>query len=123
MGCISKLGLRVKAKTCRQSNLRILIGGGLFFTLFLLACRASEPFPPLVTPTASSSNGPPVLLDTLKKGCQFTQIVSGDNFDNVGLKVGQRAVDFRLRDIHGMEFELSRLLAEKPVVMVFGSCT
>jgi cytochrome oxidase Cu insertion factor (SCO1/SenC/PrrC family) len=38
-------------------------------------------------------------------------------------KSGELAIDFTLKDIHGTEFTLSELLAEKPVVMVFGSYT
>jgi len=51
-----------------------------------------------------------------------TSARSGD-FENVGLVVGETAVDFTLQDIHGNIFSLSRLLSEKPVVMVFGSFT
>jgi len=62
----------------------------------------------------------PMLSTTLKRNCPPT--VRG-NFDSVGLAIGEMAVNFTLKDIHGNEFVLSRLLAEKPVVMVFGSFT
>lgn len=47
---------------------------------------------------------------------------SGDSA-TIGLEEGGKAVNFKLKDIHGSEFVLSRLLAKKPVVMVFGSFT
>jgi len=63
----------------------------------------------------------PVLLDTLRRNCQITQ--GSDNFENVGLLIGDTAVNFTLKDIRGSEFRLSQLLAENPVMMVFGSFT
>ena len=47
---------------------------------------------------------------------------SGD-FDNVGLTIGDTAVDFTLKDVDGNTVSLRGLLSEKPVVMVFGSFT
>ncbi len=47
---------------------------------------------------------------------------SGD-FDNVGLNIGETAVDFTLKDVDGNTVSLRGLLSEKPVVMVFGSFT
>jgi len=41
----------------------------------------------------------------------------------VGLDKGEKAVNFKLKDVNGNEFVLSSLLDEKPVVMVFGSFT
>jgi len=64
----------------------------------------------------------PVLGATLKRDCQFNQSFIR-NFDNVGLGIGETAVDFTLRDIYGNEYTLSRLLTEKPVIMIFGSFT
>ena len=63
----------------------------------------------------------PVLLDTLKRNCQITQ--GSGNFNETGLAVGETAVNFTLKDTNGTEFRLSRFLAEKPVMMVFGSFT
>ena len=63
----------------------------------------------------------PVLLDTLKRNCQINR--GSGNFDQTGLAVGETAVNFTLKDINGSEFRLSRLLAEKPVLMIFGSFT
>lgn len=40
-----------------------------------------------------------------------------------GLGVGDQAEDFTLKDIHGIEYTLSQLVKQKPVVLVFGSFT
>lgn len=64
----------------------------------------------------------PALLTTLKRNCQLTGSSVAD-FADTGLKTGETAVDFTLKDIRGNEFKLSQLLAEKPVMMVFGSFT
>lgn len=41
----------------------------------------------------------------------------------LGLKVGESAVDFQLKDTRGEVYRLSELLAEKPVMLQFGSYT
>jgi hypothetical protein len=64
-----------------------------------------------------------MLSGILKRNCQDTQLPLSDNYDEAGLQVGEKAIDFRLTDIHSTEFLLSQLLVEKPVVMVFGSFT
>jgi cytoskeletal protein RodZ len=63
----------------------------------------------------------PSLPDTLSRNCRITQ--ESDDFDETGIAVGETAINFNLKDINGSEFQLSRLLAEKPVMMVFGSFT
>jgi len=63
----------------------------------------------------------PSLSDALKRGCQRT--ASPGDFGAVGPAVGETAVDFTLKDIHGNTANLAGLLREKPVVMVFGSFT
>lgn len=73
-------------------------------------------------PDASDNLGEPVLSDALIRGCNTTRWPGG-GFETVGLKEGEQAVNFKLKDIHGNEFVLSWLLAEKPVMMVFGSFT
>jgi len=70
---------------------------------------------------ANNEFAEPILLDTLRRNCQITQ--GSDNFNETGLAVGGTAVNFTLKDINGSEVRLSRLLAEKPVMMVFGSFT
>ena len=88
----------------------------------IVACSAE----PVTTPTTSrpltvEEPGEPVLSTTLKRGCSPAD--ARGNFGNAGLSIGETAVNFTLGDIHGTEFRLSRLLAEKPVMMVFGSFT
>lgn len=40
-----------------------------------------------------------------------------------GLDVGDKAEDFTLKDIHGIDHTLSEILKQKPVVLIFGSFT
>jgi hypothetical protein len=70
---------------------------------------------------AGTGSGEPPLSDNLKRNGRITQGDGG--FDNTGLAIGETAVNFTLKDIHGADFRLSHLLAEKPVVLVFGSFT
>jgi len=63
----------------------------------------------------------PLLSSDLKRECTYSSAQKG--FSDVGLHTGELAVAFHLRDIDGKEFAISRLLAEKPVVLVFGSFT
>lgn len=62
-----------------------------------------------------------VLTDELTRNCQPMR--TGGGFTDVGLAEGETAVDFTLEDVQGNSVSLSELLAEKPVVMVFGSFT
>ena len=88
-----------------------------------------EEIPPAVATAPVSPPSPdtnieleePALSDTLKRNCRFTQ--GSEDFEQAGLPVGETAVNFTLYDIDGREFRLSRLLAEKPVLMIFGSFT
>ncbi len=68
---------------------------------------------PVVPPVESSA---PLLSGDLTRGCQRGV---GTN----GLAVGTPAVDFTLDDTMGQRYTLSAMLAEKPVMMVFGSFT
>ena len=93
----------------------------------LLASCSQEPesvLPPPTTPPPSIGEEleEPELSTALKRDCQLNQSSSSD-FKNAGLGIGEIAVNFTLKDIHGSEIRLSQLLAEKPVVMVFGSFT
>lgn len=65
----------------------------------------------------------PLLSDDLKTGCQSGQIAAQKSIEEVGFKVDDRAVDFTLKDTQGNEVTLSGLLAEKPVLMIFGAFT
>ncbi len=72
-------------------------------------------------PTAEFEFGEPVLLEGLIRNSQSTE--DKEDFKNAGLSIGQVAINFTLKDTQDNEFRLSRLLAEKPVVMIFGSFT
>jgi len=78
------------------------------------------------SPTSSSADTwleEPVLSTSLKRDCYLVQTPVRENFDNAGPGTGESAVNFTLRDIQGNEVRLSRLLIEKPVLMIFGSFT
>ena len=63
----------------------------------------------------------PILSSDLKRGLTYSS--AQKSFSDVGLHAGELAVAFHLRDTDGKEFAIARLLAEKPVVLVFGSFT
>jgi len=111
-----------QAKMTRGS-LHLTIIAVVLFPLLLAACSPAEA-------PAGSNTSPPdtvqnsgglTLSNALRRNCQRDGPSRG--FDSVGLDAGATAVDFTLKDVDGTEFSLSRLLAEKPVVMVFGSFT
>jgi len=58
-----------------------------------------------------------VLQDILTRDCKAEDYAS----DKVGLPVGEKAVNFTLKNLKGNDVRLSQLLAEKPVVLIFGS--
>ena len=98
---------------------------GLVVTITSLLAFLIVACGPASTPTrapAIEEPEEPVLSTALKRDCRLNQSSFG-NFSNAGLGIGEMAVNFTLSDIHGNEFRLSRLLAEKPVMMVFGSFT
>lgn len=129
-------------------RLGLVLIGGLVFMLLLSACsRTSAPphVPPQLYPASSeepekpaetsASNpersfsddrpilpGEPKLSSALIRGGESAS-QRGQGFDDTGLSKGEKAINFTLRDIHDREFKLSRLLSQKPVVMVFGSFT
>ena len=69
-----------------------------------------------VTPTPA----PPKLepAGTLARRCDQFQ-----SFATRPMTPGQLAIDFTLKDTKGKAYTLSKLLAEKPVIMIFGSFT
>ena len=81
----------------------------------------STPTPPPPTIPGDERLEGPALSADLKRG--YEAVSTGDDFDDTGLEIGELAVGLTLKNTGGAEFELSRLLAEKPVVMVFGSFT
>lgn len=110
--------------------LRLTVAVALTSAL-LLGCSPPEDSPPAEeSPAAGSVTSPdttasmaegPALSDALKRDCRRDPASAGPG--RGGLNTGQTAVDFTLKDVNGREFSLSALLAEKPVVMVFGSFT
>ncbi len=83
--------------------------------------QTTSPTPiPTPSPTTGIGNGGPVLSGNLQRNCIE---LSGSFSRDESPQVGDKAVDFRLKDIYGNEFVLSEFLAVKPVVMVFGSIT
>ena len=109
-----------------KSSLVVMVVGIL--ALVVGACMPAGSPSPNQTPhgdekaVASNSPAEPVLSGALTRGCTPTTRPGG-GFATIGLSEGEKAVNFKLEDVHGNEFVLSRLLAEKPVVMVFGSFT
>ena len=96
----------------------------VLISALLLACSPAEDSPSAASATsldAAASTEGPVLSDALTRNCQRDG--SSGNSVMSGLDAGQKAVDFTLKDVHGRETSLSGLLADKPVVMVFGSFT
>ena len=101
----------------KNNKLRVLIGMLQVLLLLLVAC----------SPAATSSSQPAgtnlkskelVLSDTLSRGCGSPGVFASDK---TGLAVGTKAINFTLKDTDGTEVRLSHLLAEKPVIMIFGS--
>jgi hypothetical protein len=99
----------------------------LMLTLIFIGCAVplTPPVPtppPTPAPVAAPNvdNGAPILSGTLKRNCGESP---NGNFQKAGRQVGEKAIDFTLKDVQGTEFTLSQLLTEKPVVMVFGSIT
>ena len=68
---------------------------------------------PAATPT-STPTPPPTLGSTPTLPVVKPQL---------GLEVGDTAIDFRLKDLDGTEVSLYDLLADKPVMLEFGSYT
>jgi hypothetical protein len=85
--------------------------------LSLVACNPGSTA--ASNPTANTEHKEPVLSDALTRNCTAGQAPT----ENVGLPIGGKAINFALKDVHGTEVCLSRLLAEKPVVLILGSFT
>ncbi len=77
----------------------------VFAVLVLVACR------PASSPTGSSSRW------------ASSATTSGTAASAATLRVGDQAPDVELTRYDGSRLRLSSLWAEKPVVLVFGSCT
>jgi len=96
----------------------------IFATLLLVLLAACGPGDNPGSTTGSNPNSTgnpgtePVLSSTLKEGCGDPKTYATDK---TGLAVGSKAINFTLKDTDGKEVRLSKLLAAKPVVMIFGS--
>jgi thiol-disulfide isomerase/thioredoxin len=97
-----------------KKNNVLWIAISLFLLLSLASCNNTTPS----TPATAGVKGEPVLSDVLTVGCANPGAFANDT---TGLVVGTKAHNFTLKDIYGNEVRLSKLLAEKPVVMIFGS--
>jgi cytochrome oxidase Cu insertion factor (SCO1/SenC/PrrC family) len=71
--------------------------------------------------TTAGGQTAPVLAGQLTANCDPAGGSSGG--PGSGLAVGATAIDFTLEDIDGAAVSLSALLAERPVVLIFGSFT
>jgi cytochrome oxidase Cu insertion factor (SCO1/SenC/PrrC family) len=104
----------------KKNKLWMLIGMLQVLLLLLVACgpaatSSSQNSQPASTNVKSKE---PVLSDTLSRGCGSPGVFASDK---TGLAVGAKAINFTLKDTNGTEVRLSHLLAEKPVIMIFGS--
>ena len=74
------------------------------------------------TPTATATPRPlPPALDPASKLARNCEQYA--SFAARPMVPGQLAIDFTLKDTKGKEYALSSMLAQKPVVMIFGSFT
>lgn len=95
----------------------IILGTLVIIVTVLAAC--SNPAPtPTPNPPPSGPAAVPQLSTELVRECQQSR-TPGQG----GPSPGELAIDFALQDIHGNAYTLSKLLAEKPVVLIFGSFT
>jgi cytochrome oxidase Cu insertion factor (SCO1/SenC/PrrC family) len=88
----------------------------LFSLLLLMSFTACN----TASPATSGAKTEPVLSSTLKSGCDNPGVYATDK---TGLAVGSQVINFTLKDTDGNEVRLSKLLAQKPVVLIFGSFT
>ncbi len=96
-------------------------------SLALAACSPAEgpaggsgAVQPDTGPKAGSAAGPQ-LSNALKANCEEGRTSGG--IGQAGIPQGAPAVDFTLQDTEGRDHTLSAMLAQKPVLLVFGSFT
>ena len=95
----------------------------LLISLLLAGACAFETTPPgPVTLTETLPVTTPAVKSITEPQLSDRLVSDGKSNPN-GLKPGDLAVNFTLKDVQGKETTLSKLLGEKPVVMVFGSFT
>ncbi len=105
--------------TTNKSTLLLILG----LTLFVLACslptvqlHSSSNLTATPEP-GTSKDGALVLSSKLSRGCEQ----KGPGAQPP--KAGEPAIEFVLMDPEGNSYTLSELLAEMPVVLIFGSFT
>ena len=124
---------------CHSSSLWRLV------LLLLLACLlaglaacsaatpAATPTPP-VSPTVGGAGGQSAATATvtptprpqapaIEPARSLARNCEQRSFAARPMTAGQIVIDFTLKDVKGKEYTLSSLLAEKPVIMIFGSFT
>ena len=104
-----------KATVVASNNKKLWILAGALPTLLLLLAGCN----PGLASNPDSGQKELVLSDTLIRNCKEGDFAN----ENVGLPVGEKAINFSLKDLKGNETSLAQLLAEKPVLMIFGSFT
>ena len=110
-----------------ESGLLVALSALVALMLFLAGCgQTPSPSPSPTptptetpTPTPSPDNGEPVLSEAIIGNCTADSFAS----DKTGLAVGTQAINFTLKQVDGTEVRLSKLLAERPVVLIFSSYT
>jgi hypothetical protein len=111
-----RMGTENKETIMSHHNISLRVIGLLTAVALLAACAGPSTPTPTSLPRLPAAG--PRLRTELVRGCQ--QASGGARG---GPFPGELAIDFTLKDVHGDEYRLSRLLAEKPVVMIFGSFT
>lgn len=128
------VGCLMRDMTRTRPGAVVRLAGSVFLAGWLLAaaCAPAVPATPeTTTAETATGDGPvapvlagtdtPVLAGELTANCQPDDKSVGGM--GRGLKVGETAIDFTLEDLDGTAVSLSGLLAERPVVMIFGSFT
>ena len=107
-------------KNKRRWLLSGILAGLLMIPVACIEATAPTPMPTLTPSTLTPTPSPErELLDVLVTNCTAEGFAS----DKIGLPVGSKAVNFTLKDVKDNEMSLSRLLDEKPVLLIFGSFT
>ncbi len=70
----------------------------------------------LIPPTPTLQRLPPATCPTVRTDRNY-------DFNGAGPGIGSTAIDFALKSTTGQMTTLSKLLAEKPVILIFGSFT
>ncbi len=94
----------------------------LLFSLFLIAACNNTPVPVPAKPSPASTESKPRPVKTMTTATlDLTKYGIANNADNIlgGLKVGDKAPNFKLQDQDGKEESLEASLKKGPVLLVF----